>query len=492
MQTILDGIIWAMGWLKRFLAGLQSPFRSNNRLDVRIILVFCIINGMVLYNGIFHDPRIGYDAAAHLAYIQALAKMHLVSVQESSEYFSPPLPYGIPALGIALTGMDIYSAAKLGQIINVLLSIGATFLLIKICQLIHPHPSLRLGTLLFLGILPVYYKTFAFVRGEPYVVFFAMVAMYGVLRMLYQSQYTTHNAILLGVSMGLCALSRQWGILLFPAIIILYIAQWIRLPSRRHLITKTLGISFVLATLVGGWFYLFLNHAYGTSLAFNRRPAASFSLANQPYQFYLGSGSGELFRHPVRPNFANQFLPIFYSEVWGDYWGFFTIYSKDTRNATYLSGFELEGMLAKGQLPYWLETNYFTEKAYLGEVNIVSIFPTLVVLISILVATADVIRKQDAHAWIPNQRALSAFLLLCVFVTAAGYFWFLIMYPNRGKGDTIKATYMIQAVPFIALLAGVFLSRIQKKSRLFYFLIIGGIGMVFVHNFPAMITHYWR
>ena len=59
---------------------------------------------------------------------------------------------------------------------------------------------------------------------------------------------------------------------------------------------------------------------------FNRRPAESFALSNQPQTFYLGGSAQLLFNNPIRPNFPNQFFPIFYSELWGDYWPGFPIW----------------------------------------------------------------------------------------------------------------------------------------------------------------------
>lgn len=46
------------------------------------------------------------------------------------------------------------------------------------------------------------------------------------------------------------------------------------------------------------------------------------------------------------------------------------------------------------------------------------------------------------------------FALIFILSTLALYLRFLMNYPNRGIGDTVKATYMLQAYPFVALLVG--------------------------------------
>ena len=36
-----------------------------------------------------------------------------------------------------------------------------------------------------------------------------------------------------------------------------------------------------------------------------------------------------MFYKPIRPYFSNQFFPILYSDLWGDYWGHFVFTSRD-------------------------------------------------------------------------------------------------------------------------------------------------------------------
>ena len=455
-----------------------------------MILAFGVINGLVLVNACLHDPRIGYDAGANLEYIQALSHLHLVTPSDSYEFFSPPLPYVFPALAITITGMGIFWAAKLAQYLNVLLSIGSTLYLIKTCHLISPRASLKLGALVFLGILPVYYKTFAFVRGEPYVLFFTMLILYDTLQMLVREQYTTANAILLGTAMGLCALSRQWGIFLFPSVLLLLAFQWVRLPHQRGALTKVIGICLALTAVIGGWFYLSLRARYGSGTAFNRQPAEQFSFDNQPAKFYTGLGLEELFHRPVRPHFANQFMPMFYSELWGDYWCYFTIYARDTRTSEFLSGYTLNQIIKQGSIPDWLDTNYWKASAYLGRVNLVSLFPSLVVLVSFVSAVKGIFRRRSNDPLIAHPRTIYAFLLLAIGTSMVGYFWFLILYPNLEKGDTIKAMYMLQVFPFVAILVGALLEQVKTRSQLFYRLILCGLCLCFVHNLPTMLTHF--
>ncbi len=387
--------------------------------------------------------------------------------------------------------MDLFLAAKLAQFVNVFLSIGLTWYLLKVCQLIDPNsPALKFGTLVFLGILPVYYKSFAFVRGEPFVAFFAVVVLYySLLMFLHKERFTTVNAVILGSAMGLAVLSRQWGIFLIPPVFLLFIYQAVPEPGLRFKIIKMICLLGALIVIINAWFYGSLYMKYGSFSAFNREPASHFSLRNQPLEFYVKLSPNLLFHEPIRPSFPNQFWPIFYSELWGDYWGYFTVYGRDTRNSTYVAGSDLEQIIAKGS-PDWLETNYKSMGAYLGRVNLVSIFPSTLALVALFFAIKRIFPLRTKDGPIAQRSIPDLYLLFLIGVTLAGYFWFLILYPNIGKGDTIKATYVLQIFPIVAILVGILVAQVRQKSRLIYRLILIGLGFVFVHHILALVTHY--
>ena len=470
------------------LGPIAEPFRSGNRVDPTLVVVFLVLNGLVFLNALLHDPRIGYDAHEHLRYLRTLSGMRLVTHPDSQEFFSPPLPYFVPALFMFLTGMELFAAAKLAQLQNVVLSIGVTLSLLRTCQLISPHSSIRLCALVFMAILPVYYKTFAFMRGEPFVVFFSVLAVYYTLMMLIERRFSPGNAAKLGVAMGLCVLSRQWGILIIPAICIFLVLQWVRLPDWRAAIARTLTLSLILTVAIGGWFYASLHFKYGSIAAFNRKPALAFAFSNQSPTFYFRISPELLFSKPVRPAFPNQLIPIFYSEIWGDYWGYFAVYGKDTRKPKFVNGFSLNEMLSKGERPSWLETNYEAMSAYLGRVNLISLFPSALAVIALILAAAGAARlgPESNAPW----RDANILLLLAIAATIAGYFWFLVKYPNPGNGDTIKATYVLQVSPFVAILVGELCYRVKRGSNLVYCVMVAGLLACGLHNVLAMVTQY--
>ena len=194
-------------------SGSFGAFRAEGRIQPVLVIVFFLINAVVLLNAILHPPTIGYDAISHLQYVTTLADGRLVTPTDSAEFFSPPIPYLFPAALMHLVSFSIEQAAKAAQLLNVLVSIGLTLFLLKICELIDPGKlPLKLGALSFLGVLPVYYKTFAFVRGEPFVAFFAVLAVYCALQLAVQRRPTLWHATALGVSSGIGWLVPSMGL----------------------------------------------------------------------------------------------------------------------------------------------------------------------------------------------------------------------------------------------------------------------------------------
>ncbi|MEM7155873.1 MAG: hypothetical protein AAF799_23685 [Myxococcota bacterium] len=246
-------------------SALARPFRTQGRLDRGVLLAFLAINAVVLVNAVVHHPTVGYDAGKHLVHVDVLSELRLATRKDTDAFYYPPLPYVLPAAFKMLTGASLHAAAKFGQGINVLLSLGLTFFLVSACRLIRPTSALRLGTLLTLGLVPAYYRTFAYVRGEPYVAFFGTLALYLVVRVFVRGRLTTGGALGLGLSLGLAALSRQWGLFLIPAAGLFGLVHLVLFKGRRAAVVRTMLLALVVATVVGTSFLLLQRARFGSA-----------------------------------------------------------------------------------------------------------------------------------------------------------------------------------------------------------------------------------
>lgn len=474
--------------LASLIAACSAPFRSGKRLNALLVALFLLINGIVAVNAAIHHPAIGYDGLDHLTYIAALAERRFPLPKETREYFSPPLPYFLPSVfyrsciaqGI---GTDwqvpfikpcLFLGGKVAQAQNLALSLLLTFCLLKICDILRPGSStLKVHTLLLLAVLPVYYRTFALVRGEALVATFTVIVVYQLLAMFARRDYSILRVGGLGISCGLLLLSRQWGVFVLLAIVGWTFLLLVR--DRRHMwpFARSVALSMIVAALASGWFYIGLRLKYGQATAFNRQPLPNFSLANQPRDFYFGTGLPQLWTAPVRPSFPNQLMPILYADTWGDYWGYFLVTGFNPR---------------KGQ--DWAASNIERIQPYLGRVDMVAVVPSLLLMLGCL-SSVFVIRKILYRRAPLDLRDSARSLLGCIFlVSLLGYLWFLISFPNPGKGDTIKATYIIHVLVLAPLLGGDLLQRLSAWARPLYFVLIALVVCALIYTLPAMVSRY--
>ncbi len=437
---------------------------------IGLIVFIIIINLIIFTNSFFHNPSIGYDAKAHLKNIQ-IYPFDIPTPEESREFFSPPLPYFFPSLVnitcLAQGGEKCISmAGRSALYINFLLSILISLFFWKISEKIDPG-NINLKWLVFvnLGTLTVYYKTFSQVRGEPYIAFFVVLLVYYILTILENlnsDRVIYKKAIVLGLILGCSILSRQWAFFIIPALLIVFTLIWIKKTTIRKKLTVFFLITMSVTIIIGGWFYLFLQSKYGTITAFNL-DSPGFSFSNQPQLFYRATGLKHflLFKEPVRPIFNFTFFPILYSDTWGDYWGYFS-YFPSAADALYM-------------------------KAYLGRVNITSIFPTILIICSFLGILFDIF-KNNKHFFETNLPILELLLILVIIFTTIGFLWFVISYPEKTDGDTVKSTYIIQAIILFPLLVGIYVKeKIKNNSKIWAVLIIT-LGAIFIANFLAFFS----
>ena len=459
-------------------------FRYDGRLDPIVIILCMVINMIVLANAILHYPKIGYDAVMHLNYIQTLPD-RLPTLKDTHEFFSPPLPYFLPSRfdiiceqhasdiqtfnGLNSSNTCKFYDGKFAQGVNVLLSIGTTVLLLMIAEQIQPgNRFFKISSLMMLALLTVYYKTFSQVRGEPYLIFFIALSIYLINEILKTTSFNYKLVIATGISLGLLVLSRQWGFFIFPAIFLLVI--WVFVQDRRTgwLRTRQFFLVTILSALIGGWFYIHLYLDDGSFTAFNIKQP-TYPSNEKAFSFFRQTDlkNLELFQTPIRPVFDHQsFFAIMYSETWGDYWGYFSFIKP---------GFAVDG---KG--------NRATIGPYLGQVNLASVLPSLLLLAGLIYGILQIFQFRKPLTF---ERTFDVFSTLLVLSTILGYLWFVYRYFAQ-TNLVIKATYVIQLFIALLFLSAGLMEAIRKKSPLAYNVILILLVLVFIHNLPAMFTRY--
>ena len=470
---------------KETVGQLRSVFINDRKLDLPLLGLFVLINLIVFINAVLHNPKIGYDAVHHLTYLQVLFD-RLPTQQDTPEFFSPPLPYILPAIfdkaceiarddqpHVPLNDQShvIFSCratdGKFAQSLNVMLSIATLYFVLLICNATRPgNRFYKISMLALISVLTVYYKTFSQVRGEPYVIFFVVLSAYLLLKLLVKPSQKS-IVIALGISLGLLILSRQWGFFIFPAIILAGIWLLAKDYSKAVLLIKPVAMAFILSMLVGGWFYVHLYLQYGTITAFNiennqRLPLDDFL----PLIRKTRIKNLDLFKEPIRPNFAGEPTPIFYSDTWGDYWGFFTyIKLKSTYGE---QGFGNANEMGN----------------YLGRVNLISVIPTVILGAGWLLAALRLFKKS-----LSVDHAGTTLFFFIATVSIIGFTVFVINYYTLDD-STLKASYILQFFVALTFPGADFLEWVRKSFRPLYALALMLLGSVFLHNLPAFITRY--
>jgi len=442
-----------------------------------IVTIFLILY-VLIYNLFHYDPINGYDGIQHHAYVQNFLNLYVPgktiypSANFTSEFFSPPLPYILPAFvneickmyfpfeNILETCQDIYSFVNI--IFQSLIYLCLLFLYMKIVKLSFKNKKLiNISVLLIIGLLTVNYKAIAMLRAETYIIFLNGFLLYRFLVLINKSfSYNKRDIFLFGTTIGLMALSRQWAFLLFPAYFLIY---FIIKKEYKLNYLKFLVITFFIGFLISSWFYIGLFIEYGSFTTFNQ-DSAPFSLKSQPLSFYIPNGDElhMLFTKPIRPYFKNQFLPTLYADLWGDYWGYFSFTS----------------------LALDIGRNQMMIGDYLARVNIVSLFPTFLLILGFKNSFKSLKIKEKLKIDYFN-----SYLVLASLFSLFGFLWFLISYPS-GDGDTNKGIYIIQLFHLLGLMAVLFLEKIKKNNKKIYLGISLTLFIIFLHNLSAMMSHF--
>ena len=439
--------------------------------DTHIKLVIFVILLIMVFNVFSYYHEFGYDGQDHKWYIEVLP-LDLPTQNDTKEFFSPPLPYLFPSIidsicdklveaNLTSVNCSIFYG-NISQLFQLFMFLIILFCYIKILNLLSENKNYKNLTLILLLLIPVNYKTFVMIRGEPYVSFFFFVILYLLFSIISREKDIKRaDYIFLTLLMGGLGLSRQWGLLLLPGIFLtIFLVKKYKDKEFSKKYTRLVFSSSVFSFPLYFWFYIHLFINYGSITAFNREPLP-FNFSNQSTSFYFDLALVDIFTRPIRGfSLENKLFPILYSETWGDYFGYFLITH------------------AKGGL----EANYGLVP-YLGRVNLLAIIPTLLFIFGIFYFF---IKFKNLNV---NQKIMYSTFLLCVSFMWIGYMWFVIKYPNYSKGDTIKATFILQLIQLLPFFGSIFVIH-NLKNRWVFNLLYSVIIFILIYNIPAMISRY--
>jgi hypothetical protein len=128
---------------------------------------------------------------------------------------------------------------------------------------------------------------------------------------------------------------------------------------------------------------------------------------------------------------------------------------------------------------------------YLGLVNALALLPAAVLIAGIADGAGACIRLVRRPEVNDVCRRGVSLIFLMSLSTLLGYMWFVLSYPRPDDGDTVKATYVVQLVPLLALLGADALVRLRAASGLTFRVVATLLVMVVVIVAPTWHSQ-WR
>jgi len=368
---------------------------------------------------VFHyDWLRGYDAYANSLYTDVIRLHHrLPTTSETGVWHTPPLFYVVAAL------IDSHRAV---QVLDGVASVVVVVFAGLIARELFPRSrAIQLGAIAFAALTPVLTRTAVMYHPEPLATALAVVGLYVVVRGLARGRVTIWSGVLAGVLFGLATLTRTWA-LAFAA------ASFLALVGGRRL-WAALALGGVLLAFTLPWF-VNQARAHGSPFAFNRPAPKESFFSRRPASFYTTLDVEAVFSRPYAPNYLNHLWPVVYTDWWGDYWRYFEI--------------PYENISTPPELPEKYEDPR-VRQSYVG------IAPSLLAVAGFVGILAVGARRRDP-----------ALLLVPASIVLLGlaFLVFQISYPHA-DGDTIKATYLLDAVAPLAVCAAWALSSLRRAGR---------------------------
>jgi dolichyl-phosphate-mannose-protein mannosyltransferase len=390
--------------------------RAAGRLTPeRVTLGVAAFAGLItLWNALAYPPGAGYDAISHTQYADFLIHHHRLPVRnETGEYYSPPLYYGI-AGGVTWIGrqLGVGEPHKLGQLLNVPMVVGAVLLVAALARLLWPERRwLAPGAAAYVALSPVLVRAAAMFHPEPTDLFASALCAYLGARIVLQRRYGVRTALGLGLALGAAQLVRQFQLYTLAVLGLVWLAAiWTRAVERRALLRSGLVALAACAVVAGPWYgYRAVHYA---NPVFDRPHVAKPLFERRPASFYVDLDASAVFTEPYRPHFANLAWPETYSDIWGDWYGVFNW------------SLHKQGKPSQGHVD-WLVAQ-----------NAIGILPTAIAILGWLALLVTGLRRLSPARLLVGLMPLAAL---------AGYFFFAIAYPTP-DGDVLKPIFMLSAL----------------------------------------------
>jgi hypothetical protein len=418
----------------RRLRGASDTSRAARLPLATAAAVLAATVGVLFWNAAQYPWLKGPDAYASWQYTRVVTDHHrLPTTTETDVWHNPPLFF-------ALAGQVERVARHVGfttpehavQLLSALCVFGIVLLSGLIARTLFPsRPWLWVAALVVAAVTPVLIRAGSLYHPEPLATVLATAALFVVVRAVARGEPSWTTGLIAGVLLALANLTRTWALATTAAVLVGLLLAWLARRDPQALVAAGVVVG-VMAVITGPWFaYKAIEH--GSPLAYSQPNPEQWRKRGRPLAFWADPALHDLFTRPYFSAFRNHLVPVTYADWWGDYW------------RTYRVPPELHD--GQGVLPDEY-AQPLVRQVWLG------LWISIAALAGAVALTIRSIRRRDA--------ALATMLLSLGFL-AVSYAGFLWRYPKQ-DGDNMKALYVLNAVPVVALAAAYVIERVASEG----------------------------
>lgn len=423
---------------------------------------------MTLANALWYPAIEGYDGAGHSLYAHQLVR-HGTIPWTDIETHTPPgyhvIAGSLGLVGDALLGNELL----LGQLLNVVIVVTAAFVLYEAVHMLFPDRSWPpLAAASYLCVVPVVPRLAAMFHPDPLSLLAGVTIVWATIRLILAHSVRLRDGIVLGLAIGLGQWTRTPVVVVGIVALAAVALEAVVVVERRRSLLACFAVAGVLAVLVPLPWYAKQYERRGTPFPVNAQEPSTPFFDRRPFGFFVAPRLSEIARHPVRPWFSQHLLPVYYSDLWGDYWGYFLWNGDAVHPKGRLNPFA-GGSTAAGA---------FAKRAQLRADLLAGVIPTALAIVGAVLLLFRSVRdlRQCRRA------RLRAFVLLSGAAVMLANLYFTVRFPTT-DGVELKPSYALLSLPAWALGFAYIVAGVRGWARfrarvLLPLLLVGAVVLV--------------
>jgi hypothetical protein len=389
-----------------------------------------LLTVVALWNAFAYPPLGGFDADEHVTYAHEILDGEL---PEGGASYTPPGFYALAAVAIRLgQALAMAEPEHLAQLLNALFVVGSGVLVLALARLLFPRrPLLRWSALAFFACCPVVLKTAAMFHPQPLAMFLSLLAFWITALMISRGDYRLRLWAALALTLAGAQLVRSVSVWVAGVVLITLVVAAFAQPQHRRRIRGALAISVLAMVLLPLPWYIHLQSTGGNAVL--GRGMSVLSLDNPwPASFYVKPGLPDVLIHPQRADLGPGVVSNLYVETWGDYFGIWA------------------WSPPRPELSPRIDHRLALQ-------SIVGLPLTILAVAGWLAVSALALAR-----WREAPARIVVALAPLVGLAAVAYYASRSL---RADGDTVKALFLLPAVPFWSLSFGFAIDVLVQRSR---------------------------